>query len=1466
MKRKTYTRLAAFLISCMLLVSYGCRSARDPASSDNSGNTTKSRSTTTTTGTTTSPTLPDDNTPGSGGNRDDNPLPEAPISDDPYPGGEAESPGDLPEKPKNGNSETVSGNYNWPKIKHTVKVSDSTNDPIEEGFHDQSAQFMSPVAPTSKEPITLWVRIPAKSAVSGTIMYSKYTDTRSTKWNEVPLKFDKNDSTGYYEFWKGTIPAQSEMIRYRFKLVNKSGTYYVMPHGISSRASDYNINDFLIKPDFNTPSWSQGATYYSIMPDSFFNGDPNNDPRYEHNVKTLASGTNHRSLNDWFGGDFVGIMKKMDYITKYIGANAIALNPIWESESVAGYGPTDMNMVNAAFGSEETLKALINSAHKSGARVVLDVVLAYYSTNSPYFNANNHYPLPGAASNALNRFVSFFAFTKWPNYLTSWGLPRIDFDSQFTQNVVYKTEDSFLQRYVGKAYNADGYRFDVGNTLYGSTRNEHQILKDLRTYIKKANPQALFMSEHASEDDIYDYTLDSKWNYAFSWPLMKWAANGHTQTELAEKLFDAVLRLPRPIALSSYNFISVHDEDRLLDKLNGDVKKYKAAQILLMTYLGSPVIYFGDETGLTLKGEIVNPDGSTTANNRFGSMSWDMNSWNMEITNLYRSLCELRNTHSALRTGTFEMLDTDDSQMIFSFARYDNRSKVIVMTTQNPNDCIYKVNARRIGAKNGDIFTNWLTGEQYMVDEDGMITIKLLSADGGAILVNGGQEASSFRKDREMIKVGKAGSILTSSLRYTEDGKSVILANNGSIATRSDSFTMMAEQLSNNFQYVAKLEKINSSSRAAIMVRDNTDGASASYFAIVDNGRISIYTRKDYNAKAELLGSYNFSSNMWVLISRENGNLFRTYVAYDKNGKPEKWYLLPKSEVKVKMAETVFAGITGLQGAVQFSEPVSYKTSAQYGDSFENGILGSLFTTVNNPSYSLSGGRLHYKGDKRSSQIQAAAPYQDFSVRVKLDNAPTVSGQAAYLTAGVDNDEYLKAGRRFANGKNQLVFARGQYGTEQIYAIVDDTKPGSPVYLQIQRTGVTVSAFYSYDGISWKRFASPVHYNASELYTGMMVTGTGYTASFDYFTFGNYVLDKATGFNTPVSEKSINISTSDSVSRPLGNWKIYSGDWDYCTGGFIQKSPAGSGALVLENRPIKYNLYLETSLTVKGSGWAGIGFYLSNPSKGVSSGGYLARLYQDGKLDLVEGNRAIASTTVPKGLFESNILRMVITESDGYITIKCGLNNQVVLQVKSSAYTSGYCGFYTYKATAEFHNYKIMNDMSTWETYSGASLAGSRINTSGTMCWATLKNHGFTNFVVSAVINVYGPVTVSNKIPTSGFHIAKTASHTPLSGGVLVGFNDQGELYIKIDNVTVARAKVENKEENRITLAVVDGVYTVFVGNSNKPVLSYRSADKSGGALQFFSLNSGGYFNNIQIEPLNQGEAYTQSSIYKALS
>ena len=72
----------------------------------------------------------------------------------------------------------------------------------------------------------------------------------------------------------------------------------------------------------------------------------------------------------------------------------------------------------------------------------------------------------------------------------------------------------------------------------------------------------------------------------------------------------------------------------------------RPAHLILMTYIGSPSIYYGDEINLERK----NDDG-IGIDASFYAMEWDESNWDRERYNLYKALGELRSKYSALKTG-----------------------------------------------------------------------------------------------------------------------------------------------------------------------------------------------------------------------------------------------------------------------------------------------------------------------------------------------------------------------------------------------------------------------------------------------------------------------------------------------------------------------------------------------------------------------------------------------------------------------------------------------------------------------------------------------------------------------------------------------------------------------------------------------------------------------------------------------
>jgi len=1304
-----------------------------------------------------------------------------------------------------------------------------------QGFHDQSSLFMSPVFPQSGDNVTIKIRVTAGRISGGVLLFTPDRPLgqpgKEDSYNEIVLTFSHTDKTGSQEFWLAVLPLEDKAVRYRFRLTAKEGgNYFVLPHGTFRHAPKNCSRDYLIQPGFCTPEWSHGTTYYSIMPDSFYNADLDSDTRNDFHSSAATFGMGRHLLHNWYGGDLPGIQKKFSYIYDYIGADNIYINPVWQAYSAAGYGAINLKMVNAQFASEAGLACFIDEAHKYGFHVLLDAVFAYYAGRNPFFNSSGYWPIPGAATDKASPYVDFFAFEDWSKPFCSWGQPVIDLDSETAREYVYTAEDSVVQGYLRKPYLADGWRFDVGNTLYGHRRNEHEILKDIRQYIKKANPDALFLSEHGSTDDMFDETLDSKWNYDFYRPLVEWAKGSITQTELASSLFEAVNRLPRPVALSVYNFLSNHDTPGIACLLGYDFKKVKAAQLLLMTYLGSPCIYYGDETGA--KGTLnLNSEGFCRHGSNFDSMQWDRRHWNFEITMLYRSLCELRRAHKALRTGAFELLTADDSAKVFAYARYDEESTVIALITQNPQDLVFDLDVSRLGIADGEIFANWITGENIAVS-NGRICVPLYCEDGGAVLIHGGMQSGRFRRRFELF-CGPEGGI-----RY-HGKKELRIPSANQISERKENLKMSLLRRfvgleAENCGSLTSTANCPGETAGAIMMCDTLDGTGATYAAVLNSNQITVFASKSGEGLKEICSCPSGPSAS-LRLERKPGNQFAAYLKINNE-----WQLIENSRAHLDMDVRCFAGISALNGETSFSEPVWEPGTTVYGDRFSGPELEGIFFLRQAPDYKISAQGLRLAPGK---MLLSPAPFMDFSVRTLILNPAEIEGAASWLTICLDENDAILLGRCFENGGFQTIFARLQNGTRQIYARIKDE--GSPLYAQLQRVGTKISAFTSMDGKHWSEIFVPIHYNLSEPYAGLLAEGA--EGCFGFFTYGDYINDTASLFNTPVCGINTKCLTENSSKASEGRFVIYSGSWDYAPGGFVQKSPAGFAAMGLEEKSLG-DMYAELSIRREGGGgWAGMGFHLQDPATPES--GYLLRLYSDNRLELAKGDTVLSCCKVPEELFCLNTLRLCVQWINGVVTVKAGLRSRVLFQLFNQKDTPGLCALYCQDCACTFQNFKFMQDTTDWSLFNGMGSNNVGFTGSGLMSWATLDRHAFTNVEISAVIGIS---KLSSPFPfeeEAGFHFSVMAKSNPVSGGLRVGFNAGEKVFIRSGETELASAEAKAiLSQNRFNVRLENGVITIHL--NNEPVLTYTYPYKNGWSFQLYSINSDCTFRELTIQPI----------------
>ena len=147
-------------------------------------------------------------------------------------------------------------------------------------------------------------------------------------------------------------------------------------------------------------SWDNASVYF-LLTDRFKNGKTSNDHAYKRNLDQNGQPAYGRSNAGAFhGGDFAGITEKINdgYFTD-LGVNALWITAPYEQihgyvlagsgktgtfphYSYHGYYAADFSEVDQAYGTEKEFETMVDSAHKKGIRIVLDVVMNHVGYNT----------------------------------------------------------------------------------------------------------------------------------------------------------------------------------------------------------------------------------------------------------------------------------------------------------------------------------------------------------------------------------------------------------------------------------------------------------------------------------------------------------------------------------------------------------------------------------------------------------------------------------------------------------------------------------------------------------------------------------------------------------------------------------------------------------------------------------------------------------------------------------------------------------------------------------------------------------------------------------------------------------------------------------------------------------------------------------------------------------------------------
>jgi glycosidase len=260
----------------------------------------------------------------------------------------------------------------------------------------------------------------------------------------------------------------------------------------------------------------------------------------------------------------------------------------------------------------------------------------------------------------------------------------------------------------------DGWRLDVANDV------AHFFWREWRKHVKSINPDAYIVGE--IWDDASQWLagdqFDAVMNYPFARAVVRFFIDTGEQ-KYSASMFDAELTrarasYPQEANYVLQNLIDSHDTDRLLSMIINPNRNYDAANglrqnkeynitkpdararqvqkliaLFQMTYLGAPMIYYGDEAGmwgaddpddrkpmvwadLVYENERSHPVPGKTRSD-------DVVKFDQNLFEYYKKLVHIRNQNVALRRGDFKTLLVNDQQGLYAFERRSEENVVVVL-------------------------------------------------------------------------------------------------------------------------------------------------------------------------------------------------------------------------------------------------------------------------------------------------------------------------------------------------------------------------------------------------------------------------------------------------------------------------------------------------------------------------------------------------------------------------------------------------------------------------------------------------------------------------------------------------------------------------------------------------------------------------------------------------------------------
>lgn len=360
---------------------------------------------------------------------------------------------------------------------------------------------------------------------------------------------------------------------------------------------------------------------------------------------------------EFWGGDLASLRARLGHI-QALGADVLYLNPIFEAFTNHKYDAKDYFRIDPGYGSDADFDGLVSDLQAAKIRLVLDGVF-------------NH----AGSDNAIVTHAAAEGRTGWmipdpehPSGYRTWAntgrLIEFNLENPAVAEYFWGGQDSVTAHWLRRG--ADGWRLDVAQELgFGH-------LKSITDAAHRFKPGSLVVGEVWAYPKRWNQSMDGILNMmlgemiiSLSKGEMSAAVFGRTLASMAEpEDYEALLR--------SWIVLGNHDTDRIATRLP-DFQQRKMARELQFTLPGAPLVYYGDEVGMT---------GGFDPDQR-APMNWDAVADNPEELQHMKRLVAMRKGSRALRVGDFTVLP---AEKLLAFARRTDKAKEIVYVAANPTD------------------------------------------------------------------------------------------------------------------------------------------------------------------------------------------------------------------------------------------------------------------------------------------------------------------------------------------------------------------------------------------------------------------------------------------------------------------------------------------------------------------------------------------------------------------------------------------------------------------------------------------------------------------------------------------------------------------------------------------------------------------------------------------------------------